>query len=279
MSNFQKITEHVYWLPPAKPDRPSLCAVVGSQHTLMLDAGASPAHTQQFLDQLTAAGVRPPCYVALTHWHWDHIFGAACLPCPIIAHRETAAQMAMLASYEWTDAALDERVQSGVEIEACARDIKLELPAPRQVQIALPDVIFEERLTINLGDVTCQIQHVGGDHATDACVIYVEEDRLLFLGDCLYEAIYTPVRHYTGTKLFPLVDRVLAFDAQHYIEGHTETVMSRAEIETMIGKMRLVGTLVEQFGTDEAAIRAAIDQPIDDDLEYFIRALMAGKSR
>jgi hypothetical protein len=48
----RKISEHVYWLPPAPPDRPSLCAVVGSRWTLMLDAGSSAAHAGSFLDGL-----------------------------------------------------------------------------------------------------------------------------------------------------------------------------------------------------------------------------------
>lgn len=38
-----QISDHVYCMAPAKPDRPSLCAVVGTNDTLMLDAGASDA--------------------------------------------------------------------------------------------------------------------------------------------------------------------------------------------------------------------------------------------
>ena len=72
-----RISDHVYWMPPAKPDRPSLGAVVGTDGVLMLDAGASDAHARQFLNLLTAQGIPSPDYVALTHWHWDHVFGAA----------------------------------------------------------------------------------------------------------------------------------------------------------------------------------------------------------
>ena len=28
VSGLRRISDHVYWLPPAQPDRPSLCAVV-----------------------------------------------------------------------------------------------------------------------------------------------------------------------------------------------------------------------------------------------------------
>src|SRR3954454_12004787 len=34
MTRLTRITEHVHWMPPRRPDRPSLCAVVGGRRTL-----------------------------------------------------------------------------------------------------------------------------------------------------------------------------------------------------------------------------------------------------
>ena len=64
----EKISDHVWWMPPAKPDRPALGAVVGERWTLMLDAGSSRAHTRAFLDGLPTR----PSAVVYTHSHWDH---------------------------------------------------------------------------------------------------------------------------------------------------------------------------------------------------------------
>jgi glyoxylase-like metal-dependent hydrolase (beta-lactamase superfamily II) len=264
-------TEHVYWLPPSKPDRPSLTAVVGIRRTLMLDVGASPAHTGRFLDLLSSLGVRPPDLAVLTHGHWDHVFGIAKLDVPVIAHAETAAQLARLRAYEWSDEALDVRVAAGVEIEPCARDIKLELPSPREVTLRSPDLIFSEGLELSLGEVDCSVLHVGGDHAEDACIIHVMPDRLVFLGDCLYEAIYAPVRHYTTDKLFPLLDTVLALDANLYVEGHTDTLMTRAELLSMARKMRFAGKRVMRGELD-------MDEVQDEDTKDFLRAFMAGRN-
>ncbi|MEZ4667207.1 MAG: MBL fold metallo-hydrolase [Anaerolineae bacterium] len=279
-STLTQISDHVYWMPPGQPDRPSLCAVVGSQFTLMLDAGASAAHARLFLDVLRQAGVPAPAYVALTHWHWDHVFGAAEIGVPLIAHQATAGQLAVLAGYDWSNAALDQRVITGEEITMCAEDIKVELPEPRHIRIIPPSLIFTESLELNLGDVTCSITHVGGDHAADSCIMYIAPDKVLFLGDCLYEAIYTPRRHYTMQRLFPLLDKVLSYDAQHFVEGHTPTVLTRGEIEAMAAKMRLAGTLVEQNGENKDAIlqlaEAQTGHPPDDDLKDFIVSFIAG---
>lgn len=277
----QHIAEHVYWMPPGPPDRPSLCAVVGSEHTLMLDAGASDAHARLFLEALAAQGVRPPRYVALTHWHWDHIFGAAELRIPVIAHRMTAQEIAVQARYSWSDAALDTRVAEGKEIAFCADNIKLELPEPRRVRILLPEIIFDDSLHIHLGDVTCRIQHVGGDHAADSCIIYVEPDGVLFLGDCLYDAIYAPTRYLTRKNLFPLLDKLLSLDAAWAVEGHTPTVYSREAFAALAEKIKLVGTLVGQYGENEAAVLEAVQRQTstvpDEDTVSLVQAFIAGR--
>jgi len=277
-----RIAPHVYGLPPGPPDRPSLCAVVGSRHTLLLDAGSSPAHVRPLLDGLAAAGAPPPRYVALTHWHWDHVFAAASPGVPVIAHTLTAERLAVLAGYtDWSDAALDARVQTGEEAAMCARDIKIELPEPRQVAIAVPDLVFQTTLKVDLGGgVICHIQHVGGDHSPDSSVMAVEPDRVLFLGDGLYEgSVYQPAPCYTH-RLYTLLDTLLAFDPQIVVEGH-RPVQSRAEFDDWAAALRRARRLVEQGGADEEAVLAAAQaetgQPPDEDLRGFVHAFMLGR--
>jgi glyoxylase-like metal-dependent hydrolase (beta-lactamase superfamily II) len=274
-----RLTEHLYWMPPGPPDRPSLCAVVGERYTLMLEAGASAAHARLFLDAVKQTNVPAPRYVALTHWHWDHVFGAAEVAAPVIAHRLTGQQLGVLKAYDWSDAALDERVSTGEEIAFCADNIKLELPTPRQVEIALPDIVFHDSLELQLGGVTCTMQHVGGDHAADSCVMYIAPDGVLFLSDCLYDAIYAPKRHYTVERLFPLLDRLLAFDAQLYVEGHSDSLLARAQFELLASQLRLAGTLVHDLRSEAsvlAAVEAQTGQPADEDMREFISAFLAG---
>jgi glyoxylase-like metal-dependent hydrolase (beta-lactamase superfamily II) len=280
MSQFQQISYHVYWMPPDEPDRPSLCAVVGSEYTLMLDAGSSDAHARQFLDALAARGLRPPQFVALTHWHWDHVFGAAALGVPVIAQKGTASQLEALAAWDWSDAALDARVASGQQTAAGAAHIRQELPEPRAVRIAQASIAFKLGVTVSLGGVTCRVEHVGGDHAADSSVIYVEPDRVLFLGDCLYDAVYAPKRHYTIDRLFLLLDTLKDFDARLYVEGHGPEVLTRAQFDRLARTMSDIGILVDQHRDDEAAVLAAFEaktgQSPDADAAEITRLFIAG---
>jgi glyoxylase-like metal-dependent hydrolase (beta-lactamase superfamily II) len=261
-----KLTEHVYWLPPGPPDRPSICAVVGARRALMLDAGSSAAHTRTFLDALWAEEAARPSAVVYTHSHWDHVFGGAELGGLVIAHELTAEALTELAAMDWSDEALDQRVAAGQASPRHAADVKTELPSPRTVEIAPADIVFRDGLDLDLGGVTVRVRHVGGDHCAESSVMYVEPDRVLFLGDCLCDS---PIGVLTAELAFPLHEAVLGFDAQLYVEGHNPSVFSRPDLEDLVEKMRAA----EQA----ARTGSAIPEP-DEETEELIRAFRAGRA-
>jgi glyoxylase-like metal-dependent hydrolase (beta-lactamase superfamily II) len=230
-----RITEHVYWLPPAPPDRPSLCAVVGDRGTVWLDAGSSAAHAREFLRALARDDVPSPSHVVLTHSHWDHVFGASELGAHVIAQELTAAYLEELAVTDWSDEALDGRVASGEASPQHTENVKAELPSPRDVRIAPAEIVFRSGLDLQLGGVSVQVRHVGGGHADDSTVVFVEPDGMLFLSDCLYEA---PSGGYTTDRFGPLVNAVHGFGAQLFVEGHGDAVLSAAELDEALAEAR-----------------------------------------
>ena len=265
MAGLTKISEHVYWMPPGPPDRPSVCVVAGDRRTLMLDAGSSPAHTREILDALSNERVAPPSAVAYTHSHWDHTFGGAELGAIVIAHAATAELLVELAARDWSDEGLDRRVAAGLASSEHAAHVKQELPSPRHVEIAPADIVFEDGIDIDVGGARVRVQHVGGDHCADSCVMYVEPDRVLFLGDCLCAS---PEGVLTTELALPLLDAILAFDAELYVEGHHEAVSSQAEMQSFLEKIRFA----------ERAVRNGSATPTgDEDTDYFVEAFKAGR--
>jgi glyoxylase-like metal-dependent hydrolase (beta-lactamase superfamily II) len=216
MGVLTRISEHVYWMPPGPPDRPSVCAVVGDRRTLMLDAGSSKAHTRAFLESLLAECAALPCAVVYTHAHWDHVFGGAELGGLVIAQAFTAEQLIELAARDWSDEGLDRLVATGQASAQHAENVKQEMPSPRTVALAPADIVFQDALDFELGGVAVCVRHVGGDHSSDSSVMYVEPDRVLFLGDCLYDS---PAGALTAELAFPLYGTILGFDADLYVEG------------------------------------------------------------
>jgi len=266
MTRLTRITEHVYWMPPGRPDRPSLGAVVGSRRTLMLDGGSSRAHTNEFLRALAAEDAARPFAVVYTHSHWDHVFGGIEVDAPIVAHALTAERLVALAAMDWSDEGLDCRVAAGEASPEHAANVREELPAPRTVQIAPADVIFHDGLEIELGGATVTVRHLGGDHSAESSVIYVEPDRVLFLGDCTYPSAAGVL---TRKFAFPVHEAILAFTAEHFVEGHHPSVVSRHEMEQLVEKMRLA----ERAVAEGVAIAAQ-----DEETAYFVDAFTAGRS-
>ena len=258
-SKLNQLTEHVYWLTPdSATDRPVLGAIIGDNGALIVDAGNSTAHASLLLEALPAQA--KPAYVVLTHWHWDHVFGAIAFEAPIIAHTETRRIVAEMVHLDWSDAALDRRVAEGTEIAFCRDMIKAELPDRARLQLKAPDLSFDSRIELDLGGITCEVRHVGGDHSSDSSVVHVRGDNVLFLGDCLYEDLHHGPRHYTTGKLFPLVDTLLAYDADFYLLGHDPEPTSKQQMIEYTGMLRSVGQAVELFGSDREQVIRGLEQ-------------------
>ena len=182
--SLQRLSENIVYLPDdPTTDRPILAAISGANRTLMIDAGASPAHVALFHCECERQQIPRADFAVITHWHWDHSFGMSALAMPVIAHVETRNHLQRMLAYAWTDEAVDRRVQEGIEIPFCAVMIKKEYANRDEIVITLPDLVFEIRLVLDLGGLHCVVEHVGGDHSNDSLIIFVEEERTLFLGD------------------------------------------------------------------------------------------------
>ncbi|GIK37786.1 MAG: Zn-dependent hydrolase [Chloroflexota bacterium] len=276
-SKLNQISPHVYWLPPdSTTDRPVLGVVAGERSTLLVDAGNSPAHARLFLAEVARLPVALPQFLVLTHWHWDHIFGAATIGLPTLAHQETRRRLVEMAGWDWSDAALDKRVAAGVEIEFCRDMIKAELPDRSDLILRPPDIAFTRQVELDLGGISAQLIHVGGDHAPDSIIVFIPEERVVFMSDCLAPDLYHPPRRYTPRRLFPLMDQLLRCEADFYLMGHNPEPVSRAELETYTSRLRLIGQLVERLGPNRAAILAELgrfDQDDEEDLDCFLAGL------
>lgn len=276
-----QLSPHVYWLPPDHTtDRPVLGVITGDNGSLIVDAGNSPAHANILLAEIAAHGLPAPRFAALTHWHWDHVFGLHTLNLPTFAHPETRRKLLEMAQQDWSDEALDQRVENGSEIAFCRDNIKAELPDRSGLIIRPPEIAIHGPVEIDLGGVTAELIPVGGDHAADSVVVYIPEDRVMFIGDCLGEDLYSGPRSYTTYKLFPLIDHLLIRDVQYYLEGHAPEPILRRSLEDDLALLKLIGRTVDQVGHDPLKISSVLQDELkitlnEEHLEI-IQSFLAG---
>ncbi|RKQ29973.1 MBL fold metallo-hydrolase [Oceanobacillus halophilus] len=260
MQTLQKLSKRLYYLPSyQKTDRPILAAIVGNDQTLFIDAGNSSSHARLFKEQLASQQVFGDI-VAITHWHWDHVFGLSEMDMPSIANSMTFDNIKVLQKYSWENQALDERVQKGIEIPFCADAIKLELGRNREVNLPDPTIIFDKQLKLNLGGVTCMIEHVGGDHSPDSNILYIPEEKALFLGDCLYANMYAEKWHYTIENMSMLLEKIESYDANFYFLSHHAAPLTKDEFSSFAFLLKTSALLTKKHKGKREAIAVDISK-------------------
>lgn len=267
MQTIEKLTDRFWYMTPvSETDRPILGMVVGDKWNLMIDAGNSEAHAQQFLEELSKKGVEGPEFVTITHWHWDHIFGLSSLKNIIsISSSQTKVEMEKLIPLSWSNEALDERVKQGTEIEFCASAIKKEFPAERNIKISLPVMTFEDRMELDLGGVTCILQQVGGDHAEDSVVVYVKEEKILFLADSIYPDIFSEKSNYTIQRTRKLFKKLEEFDAETYILSHWRPI-TKQEFRDEANLLLTIADITEKHHGEQQLIIQEYQKQVKRDL-------------
>jgi glyoxylase-like metal-dependent hydrolase (beta-lactamase superfamily II) len=267
LQDIKKIGERFWYMTPvSETDRPILGMVVGEAKTLMIDAGNSEDHALTFLSELSKRQVAKADMVVLTHWHWDHIFGLSALDGLLsISSDLTKSEMKKLIPLSWSDEALEERVKAGTEIEFCATAIKKEYVGIRDIKIVLPTITFEKRVVIDLGGLTCVVQHVGGDHAADSVVVYIVEEKILFLGDCIYSDIFAKKKNLTVQGTLALLEKLEAFDADTYVLSHGRAI-SKEEYMQEVGLLRAIANYTVKNNGDKLRITEAYQKQVKRDL-------------
>jgi glyoxylase-like metal-dependent hydrolase (beta-lactamase superfamily II) len=231
MEQLIKLTENVYYTLPGDNDRPVQGIIIENNKTLIVDAGNSPNHAKNLLRHLNRFGIEKPTWLALTHWHWDHIFGSSTINTSTFAHIRTTQKILEMSLQKWDNKSLDERVNQQEEIPFCRDNIKLELPIRDKLRFSIPDISFEKQIKLNLDSkLACQVIHVGGNHSDDASVIYIPTEKVMFIGDCLFMNIYADIPYYTSAKLLSVLDSILKFDTEFFIESHSEEPIPSSDI-------------------------------------------------
>jgi glyoxylase-like metal-dependent hydrolase (beta-lactamase superfamily II) len=197
--------------------------------------------------------------VVNTHGHWDHVFGnARFLPAPIWGHVRCPAMIAERGE-EWRARLL--REYPGEPFD--------------EVELMPPNEVFEESVTLDLGDRQVELRFLGRGHTDNDVVVLVPDASVLFAGDLLENApapgfgdSYPIAWAETGRRLLELVDGVVV------VPGHGDP-FDRAFAERQVAELATVAELGRQaasgaIGLDEAIRRSPF--PAEPSAEAIERA-------
>lgn len=238
----EKLTNRIYYMSgDEKTDRPFLYYVKGDEKCLAIDAGASANHVKAFYWQLEQMGLKIPDYTVITHWHWDHAFGMCAVEGETIASTLTNRKLREMQQWEWSEAALQDRIAAEEEIEYCAACMKIEYPYLSDIIIKPAMIEVGDSLELDLGNVCCQILQHDAPHSRDGLFVYIPEEKALIVGDADYEDYYDGDYKYDKAKLDDLIRFVEKFDFTFYLRGH----------EGVFNRQQAMGFLQTQLSNDQ----------------------------
>jgi len=173
-------------------------AIVDGESALVYDTHTSPGRGQFVRTELARRGIEKPA-VVLSHWHLDHIAGAAAFAdCEIIATERTAEHL------EKNRAAIESGTFAG--------------PPPID-PVVTPTRTFAESLSLSVGSREAQLIHVN-IHSDDAAVLWLPESRTLLAGDTLEDTVtFVDEPEWLEAHLGDL-DRLQALGAERILPAH-----------------------------------------------------------
>ncbi len=221
----RKLTEHIWYMPfEEERDRPNLGYIKGDKRSLAVDAGHSEAHIREFYDSLRKEGLPLPSLTVLTHWHWDHTFAMHAVNGLTITNKTTNGHLLEC---------IKKIEKNGPDVFLNMYDsIRKEYSGSKEVIVVPADIVFEGCMTIDLGGCTISIFQTEAPHTDDSTLVYVGEDKTLFIGDAACAQFPDGARDKKLAK--KLADKIRSTGAVTCVEGHWQPVETEDTLRDLL---------------------------------------------
>jgi cyclase len=207
--------------------------VVTGRGVVVIDTLDRPARGHELAAAIKARTDRPIILVINTHHHYDHVFGNQAFDAPIVAHRVLPEQLAQAAARDLMPVALAARLSEHPEDRWLADELEL----------TYPNVLFENRLTLNLPPVRMILEHLGG-HTPDSCIVDLPDEGVVFSGDLVFEGRVPYLRQAHMEDTLKALRRLQRLGARIVVPGHgdvcdvTYVIFLMEYIESLQGKVK-----------------------------------------
>lgn len=220
----ERVSEHVYVFTSEMYAQVTAGVILTREGAVVVDTLPFPSETSEvvdFVEEHSLEGVR---FIINTHSHADHIFGNYMFPeADIIAHRLCRRAMAKYAEQGLTEA-------------------QEQNPELSNVIIQLPNIVFEDEITLRLGGKTIQLIHMPG-HTADSIVAFVKEDRILFSGDLMMPVPY--VVWGDPNQMVESLQTLRNMSLENIVQGHGEVLLRGELTETIDSSVEYLATITQ----------------------------------
>jgi glyoxylase-like metal-dependent hydrolase (beta-lactamase superfamily II) len=203
---FDRVSERVLVVKSGKVYTDQVIALASKKGIVIIDTGIAPTLTEKYRKVIEREfGRNDFVYVINTHYHWDHTNGNQIFPEAVIISHETspdrmrqfdqgrpnsvAQRRARITQWKnqlkglEPDSERAQRLRDAIDSSEITCD-----DLENNYILTLPTLIFNDRLTLDMGDLTFNLLYFGeGLHTGDDIIIHCPEEKLLFTGDLFYK--------------------------------------------------------------------------------------------
>ena len=186
--------------------------IVGGNDVIVIDAKTTPDSAKEMLAEVAKVTPKPVTHVILTHSDADHVDGLPAFP-------------------------------KGVTIiaqENCKTDMQKALNTARGAGLEnwLPTHTVKDKESMKIDGVRFILLNFGPAHTTSDLVIYLPDQKIVFVGDLVELKFSYPFIHAekngSSEGWIRTMETVAALDADTFVPGHGDQVESKANIEKRI---------------------------------------------
>ena len=199
--------------------------IVGPEYCVVIDTLGTNSMQEGFLSAIKSVTDKPVGLVLITHHHVDHILGTyRFMPARIVCHRACRAQI--LAGGQEIPR------QWGIKRPHFAGDLN-------GIKVIVPDITFEDRISVHLGDRELVFYHPGPAHTYGDAAALLPKERILFTGDLFFNRVCPAAHQGTLDGWVGAVREMLELDVDTILPGHGP-LAGKAELREMLRYLELI---------------------------------------
>ena len=221
--------------------------VVGPEYCVVIDTLGTRSMQDGFIEAIRRVTDKPVGLVLLTHHHVDHVLGLRrFMPARIACHRRCRAHVL---------AGRDTMAQRWRTMRPLlAHDIP-DGPA------IVPDLTFQDRISVHLGDRELVFFHPGVAHTDGDAAVWIPDAGVLFPGDLFFNRVCPAAFQGDIDGWIAAVDSMLELDARVVVPGHgpVADLAALAEMRRYLALIREGARAAWARGLDAAAAAHTMD--------------------
>lgn len=181
--------------------------IITSEGVIVIDTRPTPPEADLVMQEIRKHTDLPIKYTINTHFHGDHTFGNQ-------VFRESHAIIA------------HKNVRKSLDGESGQKHLDffktLNLPASDQIEITLPNIVYENSMELYVGGYHLELLHLGRGHTDGDTAIYMPELRTIIAGDLIFNKKIPFVGHGYIDDWIESLYTLENLDAELIVPGHGE---------------------------------------------------------